>query len=54
MDRLEQSEDQLENIPLALEELKDVMPDMPTEPIEVDQVPTPEQVQQIRNAIGKD
>lgn len=54
MDRLEQTEDQLENIPLALEELKDVMPDMPTEPIEVDQVPTPEQVQQIRNAIGKD
>lgn len=54
MDRLEQSEDQLENIPLALEELKNVMPDMPTEPIEVDQVPTPEQVQQIRNAIGKD
>ena len=54
MDRLEQSADSLENIPLALEELKEVMPDMPTEPIEIDQVPTEEQITTIRNAIGKD
>lgn len=54
MDRLEQSPESLENIPLALEELKEVMPDMPTEPIEIDQVPTADQIQTIRNAIGKD
>jgi hypothetical protein len=54
MDRLEQSAEDLEDIPLALEELKEVMPDMPTEPIEIDQVPTEEQITTIRNAIGKD
>jgi hypothetical protein len=54
MDRLEQSADSLENIPVALEELKEVMPDMPTEPVEINQVPTEQQIQTIRNAIGKD
>ena len=54
MDRLEQSADSLENIPLALEELKEEMPDMPTEPVEINQLPTEQQIQTIRNAIGKD
>ena len=54
MDRLEQDPELLENVPLAMEELESITEDMPKEPIVVDQEPTPEQVEQIRNALRKE
>lgn len=43
----------IDNLQAAVEELETVNPEMPTEPIEIDQEPTPEQVEAIRDAIGK-
>lgn len=53
MDRLNISDEDLADVDLAIQELQEVVPDMPKEPVVVDQEPTPEQIQAIRDAIGK-
>ena len=54
MDRLNDDPSIMEDVPLAVEGLEEVAPDMPTEPIVLDQEPTPDQIKAVRNAIGKD
>ena len=54
LDRIDEDPSVMENVDLALEGLDEVTPEMPKEPIVIDQAPTPEQIEKIRNAIGKD